>query len=395
MADLLTGSDNDPFAVLGQDTSGQRAQLAQYSILRAATYLQDSKNDEALKAFRQALAFDPQNTTAQTYVGKISLAKGDTFEAIKAFKTMVQAQPGSVDAHINLASAYLQDKQYSESEKELKRAAKLDPANPLADYTLGLQYSNTGRLTEAESQFLKVQTISPNDGNVYYALGTLYNKQGRHEEAATSLEKSLTLKKNFPSANYELGVTYDALGKNEEARNQLSILQNSDPAQALDLQNLLNKPAMTSMSTKNSGGFIDLLGPGTPLWMLDPSLLTAPGSSKAFSITISFSTSMDPTSVTNPQNWSISRANSPGGGYYNNTMPLSSKEAALPGKPESVLFNPLTGEATIRFRLSQNAAGDAVLDPKHITFKFSGTDAYGKNMDVSADEISGYSVAPF
>ena len=45
MADLFN-SGSDPLAALGQDTSGQRAQLAQYSIMRAAAYLQDNKNDE-------------------------------------------------------------------------------------------------------------------------------------------------------------------------------------------------------------------------------------------------------------------------------------------------------------------------------------------------------------
>lgn len=152
---------------------------------------------------------------------------------------------------------------------------------------------------------------------------------------------------------------------------------------------------MIAMSTKNSGGFLDLLGPGTPLWMLDPTLLTTPNSSKTFSIAIMFSTAMDPESITNTQNWSISRSNSPEGGYYNNTMPLSSKDVALPSNPESVFYNSLTGEATINFRLNQNASGDSVIDPSHITFKFSGKDASGRDMDVTANEINGYSLAPF
>lgn len=395
MADLFSGSNNDPFAVLGQDTSSQRTQLAQYSIMRAATYLQENKNDDALRAFKRALAFDPQNSTALTYIGKINLAKGNNYEAIKAFKTMVKSQPSSVDAHINLANAYIQDKQYSASEKELKTAAKLDPSNPLPDYTLGLQYSNTGRLPEAEKQFLKVQKISTNDGNVFYALGMVYNKQGRSEEAAASLEKALALKKNIPAANYELGVAYDALGKTEEAQKQLSILKNTDATQAENLQFILNKPGMSYMDTKKSGGFSENLGPGLPLWMLDPTLLTKPGSGKTFSITIGFNTAMDAASITNTQNWSISRANSPDGGYYNNTMPLSSKDVALPSNPESVSYNSLTQEATVIFRLAQNSSGNAVIDMSHIAFKFSGKDAYGRAMDKSANEIDGYSIAPF
>lgn len=407
MADLLTSSGSDIFSLMAQDSSAQRKQIAQYAIMQAAGYLQSGQNDDAVKAFKKAVSIDAQNATAYDYLGKIYLSQGKNAEAIKSYQQLVRIQsnqtlvdtsesaPTAVDAHISLANAYLQDKQYAASEKEFKIAAKMSPNDPLPDYSLGLQYSSSGRLSEAEAQFLKAQKIAPKDGNVYYALGMVYNQQGKYEEAAANLEKALTLKKDFAAANYELGVSYNALGKSEEAQNQLSILKSKSASQAADLQFILNKPAIISMDTKNSGGFIDQLGPGTPLWMLDPTLLTAPNSSKTFSATFSFSNSMDLASVTNTQNWSISRANGTEGGYYNNTMPLTSKEAVIPLHPEAVFYNALTGEATIKFSLKQNNAGDAVLDPSHIVFKFSGKDSSGREMDVNANEIDGYSVSPF
>jgi tetratricopeptide (TPR) repeat protein len=392
MADLFSGSNNDPFSVIGQDTSSQRAQLAQYSIMRAATYLQDNKNDEALKAFKKALAFDPQNSTAQTYIGNLSLAKGDTYEAIKVFKTMVKSQPSSAEAHINLANAYLQDKQYSESEKELKTAAKLDPSNPLPDYTLGLQYSKTGRLKEAENQFLKVKKISPNDGNVFYALGALYNKQERYEDAAKSLEKAITLKKKFPDANYELGVTYNALGRTDDAQKQLTILQSSNPSLSQDLQFILEKPQMVYMDQNKNQNFNQLLGPATPLWMLDPTLLDA-GASSQVSVNIQFNNEMDVTSIMNPANWAISRANNTDGGYY--IQQSGGREVAIPQSPTFVSYNPETLQASVTFTIQQNAAGNATIDPSHLVFKFSGKDAAGRSMDTSADEINGSVEKPF
>ena len=409
MADLSSGSISDFFSVMAQDTTAQRKQIAQYAIAQAAGYLQSGQNNDAITAFKKAIAIDAQNATAYDNLGKIYLSQEKNAEAINAYKQLVRIQsnqtlvdtstsaPTAVDAHISLANAYLQDKQYVASEKEFKIAAKMSPNDPLPNYSLGLQYSNTGRLPEAETQFLKAQKIAPKDGNVYYALGMVYNKQGRYEEAAAKLEKALTLKKDFPNANYELGVAYDALGKSEDAQSQLSILKSKSSAasQAQDLQSVLNKPAITSMNTKNSGGFLGLLGPGTPLWMLDPTLLTAPDSSKTFSATFTFSTSMDLASVVNTQNWSISRAKGSDGGYYNYTMPLTSKEVDLPSKPESVFYNSLTGEATIKFTLNQNSTGDAVIDPSHIVFKFSGKDSTGREMDVNANEIDGYSVSAF
>lgn len=395
MANSFFDTSNDPFVALSQDMSAQRTQVAKYSIIRAATYMQNNDNASALKEFKKALAFDSQNLTAQTYIGKLNLSMGNNYEAIKAFKTMVKWQPSSSDAHINLANAYLQDKQYANSESEFKAAARLDPANPLPDYTLGLQYSNTDRLADAESQFLKVQKISPRDGNVYYALGMVYNKQGKYEDAVKNLEKAITLKGNFAAANYELGVAYDALGRAEDAQAQLTILKSSGSIQAQDLQNVLAKPAMVSMTADKSSSLFSILGPGTPLWMLDPTLLAKPDASKTLSVTITFNSDMDAESITNTQNWSISKGNSTEAGYYNNSMPQGAKDAAIPVAPLSVVYNAFTQEATISFRLKQNSAGNATIDPKHIVFKFNGKDANGKDMDITADQINGYSLTPF
>ncbi len=407
MASTVFEGSSDPFVVLGQDMTSQKKQLAQYSVLQAATFLQNGRNDQAVGAFKRALAIDPQNATANNYLGKIYLSQGKNADSIKAYQQLVRIQsnqsiadtsgnaPTKVDAITSLANAYLQDKQYAASEKQFKLAISLAPQNPLPVYTLGLQYSNTDRLAEAETQFLKAKKISPTDGNVYYALGMVYNKQGRSEEAAANLEKALSLKKNFPAANYELGVAYDALGKTDDAQKQLTILQTSSPTQATNLKFILDKPAMIYMDTKKSGSFMGNLGPSTPLWMLDPTLLTPPSSSKAFSVTIGFNTSMDVSSVTNTQNWSISRANSAGGGYYNNTMPLSTHDAALPATPETVFYDSTSQEATLVFRLNQDSTGSTVIDPSHVVFAFNGKDSSGRPMDKTANEVDGYNITPF
>ena len=407
MATSFIDTNNDPFAAISQDVSAQRKQIAQYAIMQAATYMQNGQNDQAIGAFKKALAIDSQNSTAYNYLGKIYLSQGKNTDAIKAYQQLVRMQsniyladssanaPTVADAHTSLGNAYLQDKQYTPAENEFKTAAKLASTNPLPVYTLGHLYANRDRLPEAETQFLKVKQISPNDGNVYYSLGMVYNKQGKYEDAVANLEKALDLKRTFPDANYELGLAYNALGRNDDAKKQLTILHESGSSQAQDLGFALEKPGIISMDTKTSGGFSESLGPATPLWMLDPTLLIAPNSSKAFSVTIQFSNQMDAASITNSLNWSISRSYSEEGGYYNKYEPLTSKEVALPANPESVRYNSFTHEAVITFRLAQNTAGDAKIDPSHLNFKFSGKDAHGREMDQAANEITGYSVSPF
>ncbi len=389
----------DALASAYQNVQSQRAQMAQYAIQKAAGYLQNNKNDEALKEFRKALAFDPQNATAHTYIGKIYQGQGKLNEAIKEFKSVVQSDPTSVTSRNNLGNAYLQAKQYKEAEKEFKTAAKMDPINPLADYTLGILYSQTDRFSEAETQFNKVAKVSPKDGNVFYALGALLNKMGRSEEAVKNLEKSLVLKKDFPSANFELGSAYSKLGNTDKAQEQLSILRTKDTALANDLSFILEKPKMLFMDAGNHKNFNQLLGPRTPLWMLDPALMNANSSSK-ITVAIQFSNEMDVASITNPANWEISRAKSADGGFYF-TSP-NSDEVNIPKRPFSVTYNPTTGQANVTFTVKQNAAIDfasgnigATIDPSHLVFKFSGKDASGRQMDTTGDQIDGYAAKAF
>lgn len=385
----------EAFASVTQNIQTQRSQLAQYAIQKAAGYLQNNKNDEAIREFKKALAFDPQNSTAHTYMGKIYLSQGKTVDAIREFKSVVDNDKTSVTAHNNLGNAYVQDKQYANAEKEFKMAAKLDPIQPLADYSLGLLYSQTDRYAEAETQFKKVAKISPRDGNVYYALGALYNKTDRPDEAVTQLKKALSLKKDFLAANYELGSAYEKIGDTENAQKQLAILKAKNSSLATDLSFQLSKPKMLIIDSSNSRNFNPLLGPGTPLWMLDPTLMTEANQSSKVTVAIQFTNEMDVGSVMNPSNWEISRASDAKGGYYNNSMRPNSNEVTINKRPFTVTYDPEKMQAYVTFTIQQNENLDATIDPKHLVFKFSGKDAAGRQMDTTGDQIDGYSTTAY
>lgn len=390
MATGVFSEYSNPLASVAQNQSQDRAQYAQYSIIRASEYMRDGRNEDAINAFKQALALDPSNTTATTYIGNINLSLGRNTEAIEAFKQLVRQNPNSSDGHMQLGNAYLSDGQLEQSESEFKTAARLDPTNPVPDYTLGMQYLQVGKLSDAESQFEKVKRLAPGDANVYYALGKTYNEQGDYAKAIDTLNTSLSLKPNNPPANYELGVAYDKTGDETSANKQLKTLEDAGSVLAQDLAFIIQKPGIAWLNGATST-FNTNFGANTPVWFEDPSLLTA-NSNKSFSVDIQFSSAMDVASVMNPSNWSITRANSAKGGYYNNSMATNpSIEASIPRTPTSVTYNSITGIARVSFSISQNSDVTARIDPSHLVFKFSGIDAYGRKMDTDADEIDGFS----
>lgn len=390
--DVLSAGKS-PFDALAQSgVSGQQSQLAQYAIQRAAQDMRNNKPDDAIVSFKRALAYDPQNVTALSYIGNIYLSQGKIDDAIAAYKNLIGIDPTSSEYRLKLANTYLQGKMYRESEETFKLAARLDPRNIEAEYTLGIQYAQTDRPAEAEAQFLKVKRMAPADGNVYYALGALYNTQGRYSEALQELKSALSLKGNFLAADYEIGVTYSRLGMKDDAARQLQVLVDARSQFAADLQYEINRPRMLYVDGSR-GGFNLSLGPNTPVWMLDPARLTDPNSTKTVSVTIQFNTAMDARSITAVGNWTISRARSASAGYYNNSVNgyVSAKEVTIPPRPLRVEYNNQTLQATVTFAVSQNADGDATIDPRHLVFKFAGKDSGGREMDAASDELSGNS----
>ncbi|NTV50029.1 MAG: tetratricopeptide repeat protein [Geobacteraceae bacterium] len=408
-SDWLSASTSDTLglAAASQSAESTRAQNAQYAIASASSALSDGNYDKAIKAFKTAAAFDPNNTTAYNYLGKIYLSQGKNDDAIKAYKQLVRIQssqttkdasssaPTLEEATISLGNAFLQAKQYDQSEKQFKAAAKLAPKDALPVYTLGQQYLSQGRLDEALTQLQKAKTLAPKDGNVYYALGAVYNAQENYMDAAIALQTSVQLKPDFPDANYELGVAYNGLNYTEGVQEQQTILNSSDYNLASQLS-AITKPQIVSIDDTDSRTTFHTsnFGPDTPIWLSDTSLLT-PNSSKIVTTVIQFSKNMDYSSVINIANWSISRGDNYKSGYYNYSRPVSSTDAYIPQTPESVTYDSTTGEATVNFRLQQNSNGNAMIDPMHLVFTFNGKDDFGQTMDLTANSIDGYADAPF
>jgi tetratricopeptide (TPR) repeat protein len=402
MGVLDSAAASNPFASAFTAVESRRAQVAQYAIYNAAQKMAAGENEAAIKSFKTALAFDSQNTTAHTYLGKIYQSQERNTDAIAEFKKVVQLDNLSTEARNNLGNAYMRDQQYDLAEEQFKRSASLDPTDPVADYTLGVMYTEIERFKDAESQFKMVQRTSPRDGNVAYSLGVLYNKKGNAEDAARELRKALELKSDFAAANYELGAAYVTMGEMDKAEDQLDVLISKDLGLANDLLFLMEKPEISYIEESSNINFNSQLGGGTPLWMLNPSQLSTAGATVRVAVAIQFSNEMDAASVMNPANWDISRARDTKGGYYNNTMPIGPDEVTIPNRPFSVSYDPSTHQARVYFLLNQGSSIDilngnkgSTIDPMHLVFKFSGIDKAGRAMSPTGDQITGFSMRSY
>jgi tetratricopeptide (TPR) repeat protein len=375
----------------------QRDALARSALSRGTERIQARDNEAAANEFRRAIAYSPQMVDSYRLLGKTYLMLGKPDEAIATYQRGMQMVPNDQSALQNdLATAYVQLGRYNEAEKTYLDVARANPSSPGPLTSLGHIYLQQGRLNEAEDKFNAVANLVPRDAAAHYNLGLLYNRQGRYDEAIQEFTNAIGMRDKYDYAYADLAQTYIALGKPDKAREMVTQLDfigtgNAD-ALALQVRQDLYVPQIMYADVRYST-FPSTLGPGTTVAQLDPSLAT-PGASKVFKMVFQFNKAMDPISIQDPFHWSISRAAGGEAGVYNDGANLhAAREASIMPYPIGVAYDVQQQTATVYFRVTQNDTGDALIDPKHWVFQFSGVASDGKAMDPHANQYSGYSRA--
>ncbi len=357
---------------------------------------QKKKYKEALAAFKQAAAYKPDSVDAYNAIAGAYTMLGKKKEAIEAYRLSLRVDRNQEQIHINIANLSLDLKKPADAEKALKGAISVNSTSVLAHYTLGHLYVQNDRAKEAEAQFRQVVHLVPKDANGYYGLGLALNKQGRHDEAIKTLNTATTLKKDFVPALTELGLAYAALGQTDNAQKQIDLLNKIGTSPAIlaadDLEKTIKRPKMTAYNDVNSSFNLNIGVSGSPLGtsllLIDPAFIT-PSTRKEVTVQFQFDSEMDAASVSNIVNWRISKPRDGLVGLYDNGM-YRATDASTPTLPSKVVYDSTTRQATLTFSLAQNAAGNATIDPYHLTFKFLGKDAQGKTIDPAGDEYNAF-----
>jgi Flp pilus assembly protein TadD len=348
----------------------------------------------AVREFRRSIAFSPYSENARKafeYMATAQTQSGKTADAITTYRQAIKVFLADDSLNLKLGNLYFSEGRYSEALEQYSTAVKKNPTMSQNLYSLGQGYLALGRYGEAEEQFKKVIQLLPQDSSGYYALGQTYRMAGKYSEAQEQLDEALALNKDFSYAHFELGMLFAEQQEIGKARDELAIVNETAPELVTELQvKILEKtpPRFIAAYATN----LNLASkPGTPVSTLDTSL-TAPLATKTFTVNFVFDKDMDPASVQNVFNWSISRSDSMNtGGPYNWGLKTPATEVSIAPMPLSVSYRPDLATARLTFSITQNSSGDGTIDLSHILFRFKGVDVNGNSMDVSKDEYSGFS----
>ena len=395
MAGVSTEAINYLFSSTTANSQSNLGALAGNILGQGIDLYQKKNYERAINAFRRSAALSPfsdNSAKAYDYMGKAYLKLEKTADAIRVYKEAIRIYPTRDEFHLALGDIYLKEGPPEEALKAFEAAVRLNPNSADNRYSLGQSYLSDGRLDAAREQFTRVVQLTPTSAAGYYGLGQTARLAGDYQTAILQLDKAIRVNRNFEKAYVELGFAYADMGDFQKAAEQASLLSSRGSSQSTTVNNYITNVAQPRFIYGISpDGFNTALGRATQVSTLDSSL-TTPNSSELFSMNFAFSKDMNQASVMNPYNWCISRASiRENSVVYNGGLTVPKTEASILPIPVHIEYDIVKNMATVQFRISQNAEANATIDPAHIVFRFYGHDAYGKAMDRSADEYSGFS----
>ena len=149
---------------------------------RALRAFASRRYEEAVVAYREVLALEPQNATALSGLA-LSLRKTqDIHAATEAAIELLEKRPDDPRVRLEVAGMLLNQGKIEASIEHYRRAIELDPNLEAAYLKLGDAYSRKDAWDRAASNFEKALEINPGDPAACYALALAREKQGRRRE---------------------------------------------------------------------------------------------------------------------------------------------------------------------------------------------------------------------
>ncbi len=207
------------------DPAPQAISIAPQPVSRAATaadrlergtwLARNGSLDEAIAAFREALALQPGYVDALYNLGVTLLDKGELGEAVEILRKATSAAPNHGLAQRSLGIALNQSGQLVEAAASLDRAVALLPNDVFALRHLARVLLDSGEVEKAIDATRKAVALTPNDAGLQQELGFALRQAGQLAEAATALQRSVEIDGNIAQAHYTLGVTLIDMGNRE------------------------------------------------------------------------------------------------------------------------------------------------------------------------------------
>jgi tetratricopeptide (TPR) repeat protein len=180
---------------------------------KAVTYETAGDTASAEKAYREALALDPNYCDAMDNLALLLRQNGNTEEAIALYENSIKIAPDNEVAHLGLANTYMGLEEYDKALVEYNALLDINPSNPEGYYGAGRVYFSKENYNEAIKQFLQAEQLYKAEGSAYIVdaqiyLGFSYALIEEYETGRDYLELVYPQMPDNGYVNYFLGYCY-------------------------------------------------------------------------------------------------------------------------------------------------------------------------------------------
>lgn len=220
---LLEQGLTDEALAAFEEALAENPDLTDAQIGAAAIYEDRGNLTEARQRYEQAAETDPNNFTAHYKLGLMQQLLGDIRDAIRTYLEAVAIDPDNFAVNRDLAAAYLQLNRPAEALPYAERAVELDATSRQAWSNLAATYSFLGRYQDAVNTYRQAAELGDLADPVLLGLADAHIKLGNYQRAVNTLEvlirrsPSSTAYERLGYANYKLRRFEDALDSFEKA----------------------------------------------------------------------------------------------------------------------------------------------------------------------------------
>ncbi len=152
------------------------------------SYAHLQRLDDAARAFRAAIAGDPEFLAAMANLIAVDLARGDLSDARTVADRFIALAPDSARALYSRGIVALRQGDNAAAQASFGELLKTDPQYALAHYNLAIAQAREGRYASAEQELRVALDLAPDYGRARFALGTVLLHQGKRTEARAAFD---------------------------------------------------------------------------------------------------------------------------------------------------------------------------------------------------------------
>jgi len=179
-----------------------------------------SDYQKARDSYRRALELNPRSLAALNSLADMSMRNGSAEEAIAMYKESIATDALYVEPYLNIARFLMESKEFINAESYLRKVLAVEPDNTEALNMLGVITNLTNRSEEAVGHFQEALKQNVNESSVLSNLGTALRNTGDLKRAIIAFEKAYELNPQNVSILNNLGLLYRETGQRSRAESQ-------------------------------------------------------------------------------------------------------------------------------------------------------------------------------